>query len=59
MEIWGAGISRLEESVLTVLIQSTREGVTEKEEKITAKAGSVCLYMPPKSATILYHKDIL
>ena len=59
MVIWGAGISRLEESVLTVLIQSTREGVTEKEEKITAKAGSVCLYMPPKSATILYHKDIL
>lgn len=59
MEILGAGISRLEESVLTVLIQSTREGVTEKEEKITAKAGSVCLYMPPKSATILYHKDIL
>ncbi len=59
LEIWGAGITRLEESALKVLIQSSRDGVTEPEEQITAKAGVVCLYMPPKSVTILYHKDIL
>ncbi len=59
LEIWGAGITRLEESVLTVLIRSSRDGITEKEETITAKAGAVRLYMPPKSVTILYHKDIL
>lgn len=59
LEIWGAGITRLEESVLTRLMQSHRDGFTDEVEQVAAKAGYVCLYMPPKSVTVLYHKDVL
>lgn len=59
LEIWGAGITRLEESVLTRIMLSTQEGYTDEPEYLTAKAGSVCLYMPPRSVTILHHKDEL
>src|SRR5699024_9921771 len=46
LEIWGAGITRLEESILTRIMLSTQEGYTDEPEYLTAKAGSVCLYMP-------------
>ena len=59
LEIWGAGITRLEESILTRIMLSTQEGYTDEPEYLTAKAGSVCLYMPPRSVTILHHKDEL
>ena len=59
LEIWGAGITRLEESVLTRIMLSTQDGFTEEPVQVTAKAGSVCLYMPPRSVTILHHKDEL
>ena len=59
LEIWGARITRLEESVLTRIMLSTQDGFTEEPVQVTAKAGSVCLYMPPRSVTILHHKDEL
>lgn len=59
LDIWQTGITRLEESELTRLMLSSQEGFTEKQEKITARAGCIKLYLPARSATILHHRDIL
>lgn len=59
LDIWQTGITRLEESVITRLMLSSQDGFIDKEEQITARAGSINLYLPARSATILHHKDVL
>ncbi len=59
LDIWQTGITRLDESVITRLMLSSQDGFIDKEEQITARAGSINLYLPARSATILHHKDVL
>lgn len=59
LDIWQTGITRLEESVITRLMLSSQDGFIDKEEQIIARAGSLNLYLPARSATILHHKDVL
>ena len=45
LEIWGAGITRLEESILTRIMLSTQEGYTDEPEYLTARRAlsvSIC-----------------
>lgn len=57
VEIWKTGITRLGDTELTRIMQSHRDGFTEEEEKLTAKAGVLHVHMPPYSATVFHHKD--
>ena len=57
IEVWPAGISRLEETVFTRLVQSSQEGYTDHRKQILCQAGSLNLYLPPCSVTVLHHKD--
>ena len=57
IEVWPAGISRLEETVFTRLVQSSQEGYTDHQKQILCQAGSLNLYLPPCSVTVLHHKD--
>lgn len=59
LDIWQAGITRLEESVITRLMLSDQDGFTDQEEQITARAGCMDLYLPARSVIILHHKDVL
>ena len=51
------GISRMEEVRMTRLIRSCQDGYTDQPKEIIARAGMVNLYLPPKSVTLLHHKD--
>lgn len=57
VEIWKTGITRLEDTELTRIMLSHRDGFTEEEVKFIAKAGVLHIHMLPYSATILHHKD--
>ena len=57
IEVWPAGISRLEETSFTRLIQSSQEGYTDHQKQIVCRAGALNLYLPPRSVTVLHHKD--
>ena len=57
IEVWPAEISRLEETVFTRLVQSSQEGYTDHRKQILCQAGSLNLYLPPCSVTVLHHKD--
>ena len=57
IEVWPAGISKLEETVFTRLVQSSQEGYTDHQKQILCQAGSLNLYLPPCSVTVLHHKD--
>ena len=57
IEVWPAGISRLEDTVFTRLVQSSQEGYTDHRKQILCQAGSLNLYLPPCSVTVLHHKD--
>ena len=59
IEVWPTGISRMENTVFTRLIQSSQDGYTDHAKQILAKAGSLNIYLPPRSVTILHHKDQL
>lgn len=58
LDIWQTGITRLEETVITRLMLTTQDGFTDEEIQITSRAGCITLYLPPKSAMVLHHKDI-
>ena len=45
IEVWPAGISRLEETVFTRLVQSSQEGYTDHRKQILCQAGSLNLYL--------------
>ena len=57
IEVWPAGITRLEETTFTRLVQSSQEGYTDQQEQITCRAGSLKFWLPPRSVTVLHHKD--
>jgi alpha-glucosidase len=57
VNVWPTGISRLEESVLTRVMLSDRNGFTTKPEYVRAKAGVMRILVPALSATVLYHKN--
>ena len=59
LDVWQAGISRTEDTVVTRLMLSHKDGFTDEEVRFAVHAGSFCLTMPPKSVTILHHRDIL
>ena len=58
LDIWQTGITRLEETMITRLMLTTKDGFTDEEMKITSTAGCINLWLPPKSAMVLHHKDI-
>lgn len=55
--VWQAGITRLEKTSLTRIMQTSKTGYTEEEEIIEAVAGSIKITLPAVSATVLYHKN--
>ena len=57
IDVWKAGISRLEESVLTRILLTHKDGFTDEKEEVRAKAGVLCLKMPAFSVTIFHHKN--
>ena len=57
IKVWPVGISRMEEVRMTRLIRSCQDGYTDQPKEIIARAGMVNLYLPPKSVTLLHHKD--
>ena len=57
IKVWPVGISRMEEVRMTRLIRSCQDGYTDQTKEIIARAGMVNLYLPPKSVTLLHHKD--
>ena len=57
LEVWPCGVSRLEKTLLTRVIQSGQDGYTDAPEQIEASAGSVKIYLPARSVTLLHHKD--
>ncbi len=57
IDVWKAGISRLEKSCLTRIMLTHKDGYTSEKEEITARAGVLCLKMPAFSVTILHHKN--
>jgi alpha-glucosidase len=57
VNVWPTGISRLEESVLTRVLLSDRDGFTTQPVYVCAKAGVMRILLPAFSATVLYHKN--
>ena len=57
IELWPAGISRLEDTPLLMLIQSEQKGYSEEQKLVIARAGAIRMPLPPRSVTLLYHKD--
>lgn len=57
IDVWKAGISRLEKSRLTRIMLTHKNGFTNEKEEITANAGVLCLKMPAFSVTVLHHKN--
>ena len=57
IKVWPAGITRMEEVSMTRLIRSSQDGYNDRPKEIRARAGMVNLYLPPRSVTLLYHKD--
>lgn len=57
IEIWKTGITRLEDTELTRIMLSFKEGFTTEEIKLTAKAGILHINMPAYSASVFHHKD--
>ena len=57
IELWPAGISRLEDTPLLMLIQSEQKGYSEEQKLVIARAGAIRLPLPQRSVTLLYHKD--
>ena len=57
LEVWPAGVTRMEKTVFTKVIQSSQDGYTDAPEQVVAGAGSLKLYLPAKSITLLHHKD--
>lgn len=57
IKVWPVGISRMEEVRMARLIRSCQDGYTDQPKEIIARAGMVNLYLPPKSVTLLHHKD--
>lgn len=57
IKVWPVGISRMEEVRMTRLIRSCQDGYTDQPKEIIARTGMVNLYLPPKSVTLLHHKD--
>ena len=57
IKVWPAGITRLEEATMTRLIRSSQEGYTDQPKDVIARAGMLNLYLPPRSVTLLHHKD--
>lgn len=57
IEVWGTGISRLQDTMFERVMLTHKDGYTDEEEKITAKAGILKLHMPAYSVTVLHHKD--
>ena len=57
LEVWSCGVSRLEKTLLTRVVQSGQDGYTDAPEQIEASAGSVKIYLPARSVTLLHHKD--
>ena len=57
IELWPAGISRLEDTPLLMLLQSEQKGYSEEQKLVIARAGAIRLLLPQRSVTLLYHKD--
>ena len=57
IKVWPAGITRMEEVSMTRLIRSSQDGYNDRPKEIRTRAGMVNLYLPPRSVTLLYHKD--
>lgn len=57
IEAWITGMTRLKDSRLTRIMLTHCEGFTDEEEEVIAHAGVLRVSMPPRSATILHHKD--
>ena len=57
IELWPAGISRLEDTPLLMLLQSEQNGYSEEQKLVIARAGAIRLLLPQRSVTLLYHKD--
>ena len=56
IEAWKTGISRLKESTLTCILQSSRDGYTLDPVLYTAEGGIIHVEMPAFGVMILYHK---
>lgn len=57
INVFPAGISRLETVPLTRILKSSQDGWTDEPEIVESRAGSLTLNLDPKSAVILYHND--
>lgn len=57
IELWKAGISRLEDASLKRIMLTHKDGFTEETCEYTAKAGVLYIELPALSATILHHKN--
>lgn len=57
IELWKAGISRLEDAVLDRILLTHKDGFTEETCSYKAKAGVLSIELPAFSATILHHKN--
>lgn len=55
--VWQCGISRQEDTVLTRIMLSHRDGFTEEVQKVKARAGILKVNMPAYSVTILHNRN--
>jgi alpha-glucosidase len=55
--VWQTGITRLEESTLTRVMLTHKDGFTIEPETIIAKAGVITAHMPAFSVTLFHHKN--
>lgn len=57
IDVWKAGISRMEKTTLTRVLLTHKDGFTDEKGEMTVKAGTLHLRMPAFSVTVFHHKD--
>ena len=57
VQLWQAGISRLEDAKMERVVCTSAEGFTEAPEVYTAAAGILRMQMPAFGCVVLYHKN--
>ena len=57
VQLWQAGISRLEDAKMERVVCTSAEGFTETPEVYTAAAGILRMQMPAFGCVVLYHKN--